>query len=95
MIEKRFFVYILMSANGMLYIGVTSNLENRVQEHKNGVKSGFASKFQINKLVWFEEAGSAESAILREKQLKKWSRGKKMNLVLESNPELADLAASW
>ena len=77
--------------NGTLYIGVTSNLVQRVWNHKQGLAEGFTSKYSVKMLVYFEPHETAESAITREKQLKKWERAWKMRLIEEGNPEWRDL----
>ena len=77
--------------NGTLYIGVTSNLVKRVWEHKEGVVPGFTSEYGVHKLVWYEQHESAESAITREKRIKKWNRDWKIKLIEESNPYWNDL----
>ena len=76
---------------GTLYIGVTSNLVQRVWQHKNDVFAGFTEKYEVHKLVWFELHGSMEAAITREKQLKKWNRAWKIELIETENPEWKDL----
>ena len=78
-----------------LYIGVTSNLQKRVWEHKNEVVKGFTEKYNINKLVYYELTDSIETAINREKQLKRWHREWKINLIKEMNPEFKDLSLDW
>ena len=77
--------------NTVLYIGVTNNLVKRIYEHKNKLVKGFSSKYNLNKLVYFEHTESVESAIQREKQLKKYSRAKKEQLIDKINPEHNDL----
>ncbi len=90
--ENQYYVYILASKrNGTLYIGVTSNLIKRVYEHKKNLVDGFTKKYNIYKLVYYEITDDAESAIRREKQLKKWNRKWKINLIENSNPEWIDL----
>ena len=90
--EKQFCVYMLASdRNGTIYIGVTSNLVKRVWEHKEGVVPGFTSEYGVHKLVWYEQHESAESAITREKRIKKWNRDWKIKLIEESNPYWNDL----
>lgn len=90
--EKRFFVYMLASRkNGTLYIGVTSDLPKRVWEHKNGVAEGFTEKYGVHKLVWCEPHETAESAIHREKRLKKYEREAKIKLIAGTNPDWNDL----
>ena len=72
---KRFYVYMLCSRrNGTLYIGVTSDLIKRIYEHKNNLVDGFTKKYSVHRLVWYEVHDSAETAIQREKQIKKWER---------------------
>ena len=89
---KEFWVYILASKrNGTLYIGVTSTLAERVWQHKNRLVEGFTNKHDVHKLVYFEAFADPESAITREKQMKKWRRAWKIRLIEESNPEWRDL----
>ena len=91
--KKTCAVYIMTNyKNTTLYIGVTSNLQRRVWEHKNKVVKGFTKKYNINKLVYYEITDSIESAIIREKQLKNWHRDWKINLIKEINPEFKDLS---
>lgn len=93
---KEMYVYILSNAhNTTLYIGVTNNLQRRVYEHKMNVNKGFTYKYNVNKLVWFEIFNDASSAILKEKQLKKWNRTWKNQLINETNPEWKDLSDGW
>ncbi|TSA44893.1 GIY-YIG nuclease family protein [bacterium] len=88
----QYYVYILANKrNGTLYIGSTSGLAGRVWQHKNKVVEGFTKKYAIDKLVHYEIAESQESAALRERQLKKWSRAWKIRLIEEKNPEWKDL----
>jgi putative endonuclease len=75
-----------------MYVGMTNNLERRVYEHKNRLVSGFTKKYNINKLVYFEETSDVNAALSREKEIKKWRRGKKDNLVLNVNPGWRDLS---
>jgi putative endonuclease len=90
--EKRFFVYILASArNGVLYVGVTSNLPQRIWQHKNDEADGFTKKYQVHTLVWLEQHENAESAITREKQVKKWNRMWKIREIEALNPGWRDL----
>ncbi len=86
-------VYILANRrNGALYIGVTSDLLTRIAQHQEGQGSGFARRYGIKRLVWYELHGSMEGAILREKLLKKWSRERKLALIERQNPEWYNLA---
>ena len=90
---KQFYVYILTNKKyGTLYIGVTNNLERRIYEHKNKLADGFTKKYNLNKLVHFEETESVGAAIEREKQLKYWQRQWKLDLINKDNPEWEDLA---
>ena len=90
--EKQFAVYILASKrNGTLYVGMTSNLPQRIWQHKNHVTQGFSAEYEVTLLVWFELHETAESAIVREKQIKKWNRNWKLELVEQHNPEWRDL----
>lgn len=91
--EKEAYVYILTNAgNSVLYVGVTSNLTQRIQQHKNGFfKNSFTSRYQINKLVYYELFPNISAAIAREKQIKAGSRQKKIDLVNSGNPDWKDL----
>jgi putative endonuclease len=84
-------VYILGSTTGTLYTGVTSDFDRRFFEHKNGIKSGFASKYHCNRLLLIENFTDIRSAIAREKVIKGWTRAKKLALIAQSNPEFKDL----
>ncbi len=85
-------VYILASGiNGTLYIGVTSNLVQRVYQHRMGLVDGFSKKYNVKMLVWYEQGDSMEAVIRREKALKKWSRQWKLDLIETQNPEWCDL----
>ncbi len=90
--EKDPCVYILASKkNGTLYIGVTSNLIQRIWQHKNKQVEGFTEKYAVHQLVYFEQHQEMASAITREKQLKKWNRQWKINLIEKDNPQWEDL----
>ena len=89
-------VYILASGkNKTLYIGVTSNLTKRISEHKAKEADSFTKKYSIDKLMWFEAHDTMESAILREKQMKKWKREYKIRLIEGDNPGWKDLSDDW
>ncbi|CAH1074579.1 GIY-YIG nuclease family protein [Candidatus Nitrotoga sp. 1052] len=93
---KTYYVYLLTNWNNkVMYIGVTSNLELRVYEHKNKLVEGFTQKYNVNKLVSFESTNDVLAAIEREKQIKKWRREKKNQLVTGMNPEWKDLSLEW
>ena len=88
----QYYVYILASKKkGTLYIGVTSNLVKRVYEHKNGLIEGFTKKYHVHKLVYYEVSRDVNAVITREKQMKKWNRAWKIELIEKSNPGWKDL----
>ncbi|MBL4608299.1 MAG: GIY-YIG nuclease family protein [Pseudomonadales bacterium] len=90
--EKQPCVYMLASKkNGTLYIGVTSNLIQRVWQHKNNQTPGFTQKYNVHILVYYEQHETMESAITREKQMKKWKRDWKISLIEKGNPKWEDL----
>ncbi|OGL22001.1 hypothetical protein A2707_01460 [Candidatus Saccharibacteria bacterium RIFCSPHIGHO2_01_FULL_45_15] len=90
---KQFYVYILSSGrNGTLYIGVTNDLFRRIDQHKSHVSKGFTDKYNVTKLVLIEQTTSIESAIKREKQLKRWNRAWKIELIEKTNPMWSDLS---
>ena len=91
----QYFVYMLASKrNGTLYIGVTNNLLKRVHQHKNDVTEGFTRKYNVHRLVYYEVFNRIQDAITREKQMKKWKRQWKMELIEKSNPNWEDLFES-
>ncbi|QQS38818.1 GIY-YIG nuclease family protein [Candidatus Woesebacteria bacterium] len=93
---KTYYVYILASKrNGTLYIGVTNNLERRMYEHKHHLIKGFTQKHNVSMLVYFEVTNDIEAALVREKQLKKWNRTWKLELIESVNPEWKDLSGDW
>ena len=88
-----FWVYMLASAkNGTLYIGSTDDLVRRLWEHREGVLPGFTRKYEVKTLVWFEAHETRESALVRERQIKKWNRAWKLRLIERANPVWRDLA---
>ncbi len=93
--EKEGYVYIMGSETLVLYVGVTSHLENRVHQHKNHEYGGFTAKYNVTRLLYYEGLGSIEASIEREKQIKKWNRKKKLVLIRTKNPNLEDLSYSW
>ena len=94
--NKIYAVYIMTNySETSLYIGVTSNLQKRVWEHKNKITEGFTKKYNIDKLVYYEITDSIESAINREKQLQRWHRQWKINLIKQMNPDFKDLSLDW
>jgi len=91
-----YYVYMITNWNNkVLYTGVTNNLERRIFEHKNKIIKGFTSKYNINKLVYFDYTDNINSAIVREKQIKGWTRKKKNELIEEMNPEWKDLSKEF
>ncbi len=91
---KRFYVYIMTNSNNsVLYTGVTSNLRARVEQHRSGTGSWFTTRYNADKLIYFEEYGQALEAIAREKQIKAGKRSKKVALVESVNPEWRDVTA--
>lgn len=94
MLDRRYAVYLLASRpRGTLYVGVTSDLVRRVWEHKQGLVEGFTKRYRVKSLVWFEQTESIEAAIAREKQIKKWNRAWKIELIEKTNPAWRDLFA--
>jgi len=94
--EKFYYVYIMTNkSNGVLYTGVTGEFEVRVWDHRNKALKGFTSRYNANKLVWFEEFEDVNEAIAREKQIKAGSRKKKISLIECKNPEWRDLSEGW
>ena len=94
-IVDMFYIYIMTNYyDSVFYVGMTNNLERRVREHKGGTIPGFTKKYNIRKLVYFEECPGAKSAIAREKQLKNWHRSWKINLIKTNNPDFDDLFQS-
>ena len=89
---NQYYVYILASKrNGTLYIGVTNNLLKRVDEHKSNLIDGFTKKYNVHNLVYYEQYNDISCAIAREKQMKKWKRQWKINLIEKFNPDWIDL----
>jgi putative endonuclease len=96
MTMRMYYVYILASKkNGTLYTGVTNDIERRVYEHKHKLTPGFTSRYNVNRLVYYEEFNDIRDAIAREKQIKGWLRKKKIALIESMNPNWDDLSAGW
>ncbi|GIK43219.1 MAG: nuclease [Chloroflexota bacterium] len=94
--SQSYYVYLLTNWNDqVIYVGVTNNLERRLYEHKHKLVQGFTAKYNVNKLVYFEETPDINAALHREKEIKKWRREKKNNLVTSMNPEWQDLSQGW
>lgn len=88
-----YYVYILTCSSRRLYVGVTNNLERRLYEHKNKIIEGFTKRYNLDQLVYFEQTPDVLSAIGREKQIKGWTRAKKIALIEATNPEWKDFSA--
>jgi putative endonuclease len=93
--EILYYVYIVASRSHTFYIGFTSGIEHRIWEHKNKVRNGFSKTYNCNRLVWYERYGDVHAAIAREKQLRRWSREKKITLIERTNPTWVDLSEDW
>ena len=92
---KAFYAYILASRSRRLYTGVTNDLHRRVWEHRTGAIPGFTQRYRIHRLVYFESTSDALAAIAREKEIKGWSREKRVRLIEQANAGWLDLAADW
>jgi len=89
---KTYYVYIMTNHSGTLYTDVTDNLQQRIEAHKHDLVPGFASKYKVTKLVYYEEGNDANAALARKKQIKGWQRSKKVKLIESKNPEWKDLS---
>jgi len=92
---RQYYVYILANRSGTLYTGVTNNLERRVYQHKHKMIPGFTSRYNIDRLVYYENTSDVHAAIAREKEIKGWLRAKKVALIESVNRDWRDLAAHW
>jgi putative endonuclease len=93
--EHIYYTYIVASRSLNLYTGFTSNLMHRIKQHKEGAYEGYSKQFNCNRLVWFERYGDAHLAIARAKQIKGWTRTKKIALIQLQNPTWIDLSEDW
>jgi len=93
--DYEYFVYIVSSRSGTLYIGMTNSIYRRALQHKRGEIEGFAGKYGCNRLVYYEGFDDVHKAIGREKQLKGWTRAKKIALIESKNPRWEDFAEKW
>jgi putative endonuclease len=93
--EKRYYVYIMSSRSLTLYVGVTNSIYQRALQHKSGEVEGFTKRYRINRLVYYENFKYIGNAIAREKEIKGWSRAKKLALIKSMNPGWQDLAEGW
>ena len=92
---ETYYVYIMTNRSGTLYTGMSSDLKQRVYIHKEKMLEGFTKKYRIDRLLYYEETNDVESAIAREKQIKSWSRQKKLDLIEKENPTWEDLSEDW
>jgi putative endonuclease len=92
---RTFYVYILSSHSRRLYTGVTNDLRRRLGEHRSGINRGHTQRYRIHRLVWFESTGDIRRAIAREKEIKSWTREKRMQLIEASNAGWLDPGAGW
>jgi putative endonuclease len=93
--DGLYFAYVMASRSLTLYVGMTGDLQKRVFEHKRKLREGFSATYNCNRLVWFEGFVDPSNAIAREKQLKGWTRAKKIALITKSNPTWIDLSETW
>jgi putative endonuclease len=93
--QRQFHVYILASKTRRLYVGMTSDLARRIWEHRTKAIHGFTSRYNIDRLVWYETTYHAVEAVTRERQIKGWLREKKIKLIEAENPGWADLSHQW
>ena len=94
--QRTYYVYILSNKRkNVLYTGITGNLQGRVYEHKDKLLEGFTSRYNVDRLVYYEEFGDVYEAIAREKQIKNWHRQWKLDLIKKRNPTFVDLSAEW
>jgi putative endonuclease len=95
MLYKSYYVYVMTNESRTLYTGVTNDLTRRVYEHQHKLLPGFTAKYNITRLVYFEEANDVQAALAREKQIKGWLRKKKIALIESVNPKWIDLSFNW
>ncbi|MCU1250919.1 MAG: Excinuclease subunit domain protein [Edaphobacter sp.] len=92
---KPGYTYIMGSPTGTLYVGATSDIYTRIQQHKDGTFEGFSRQYNCTRLLYYEQHEDITQSIAREKQLKGWRREKKLNLIRAQNPDFKDLAETW
>jgi len=93
--SNQYYVYIMTNKSGTLYVGLSNNLKQRVQQHKTKLVEGFTKRYNINSLLYFEMFSDINSAIAREKTIKGWLRKKKIDLISSVNPNWRDLSEDW
>ena len=93
--SKQYYVYIMASKSRVLYVGVTNNLQRRVEQHKQKLVEGFTHKYNVTRLLYYEMTNDVHAALAREKQIKSWRRSKKIELIESVNPTWQDLSEEW
>ncbi|MGC2400794.1 MAG: GIY-YIG nuclease family protein [Acidobacteriaceae bacterium] len=93
--RQHYYVYVVASRTRVLYVGVTNSIKRRTEEHRQGDSPGFTAGYKCGRLVWFEHYQYIDNAINREKQIKHWSRAKKIWLIEQMNPSWTDLSEEW
>ena len=93
--QHSYWVYLMASRSGVLYVGMTNDLQRRVWEHKSKAAPGFTADYHVSRLMWFEEFRGVRDAIETEKRIKGWRREKKTKLIAQMNPHWNDLAENW
>ena len=93
--DKTYYVYITASRTKVLYTGVTSDLTGRIIQHKEKSLNGFTKKYNVSRLVWYNETNDIQTALEWEKKIKGWSRKKKIDMIEKNNPQWQDLSAVW
>ena len=95
MSHRSYYVYILASRSRVLYTGVTNDLERRLAQHRKNTKSGFSARYNADRLVWFGETDNVSVALTMEKEIKRWRRVRKVELIEVNNPGWSDLSSEW
>ena len=93
--SKQYYVYIMASRSRVLYVGMTNDLQRRVEQHKQKLIEGFTQRYNITRLVYYEVTNDVHAALAREKQIKSWRRSKKTDLIESVNPAWKDLSETW
>ena len=93
--SKQYYVYIMASRTRVLYVGMTNDLQRRVEQHKQKLVEGFTQRYNVTRLVYYEATNDVHAAIAREKQIKGWRRSKKTELIESVNPTWNDLSEEW
>ena len=93
--DKAYYVYITASRTKVLYTGITSDLTGRVIQHKEKSLNGFTKKYNVSRLVWYNETNDIQAVLECEKKIKGWSRKKKIDMIEKNNPQWQDLSAAW